>query len=90
MITKELMVAQEKYTTKDGQEKTKWLKIGEIHEHNGKTYGVIFPWINLAAIGRKEGDSRLFFNMFDPKPKGEQKAGNAVSAGGDLENDIPF
>lgn len=101
MITKELCVAQRKYTDKNGNEKTVWLKIGEIHEHNGKAYGVVFPHINLAALPRKEGEDRVFFNLFDPKPKDGQndapKAANQAkpSSGApadfnEFEDDIPF
>ena len=97
MITKELCVAHRKYTDKNGQDKTVWLKIGEIHEHNGKTYGVIYPHINLAALPRKEGDDRLFFNLFDPKPKdGQSDAPKAkpdapvAGAFEDFESDLPF
>ena len=79
MITKELCVAQRKYTDKNGNEKTVWLKIGEIHEHNGKTYGVVFPHINLAALPRKEGEDRVFFNLFDPLIKPNHRAAHRLT-----------
>lgn len=92
-VINELCVAQRKYKDKNGQEKTVWLKIGEIHEHNGRQYGVIFPHINLAALPRKEGEDRLFFSLFEPKPKEgrETKPTPTQSqAASDFESDIPF
>lgn len=90
-VINELCVAQRKYKDKNGQEKTVWLKIGEIHEHNGRQYGVIFPHINLAALPRKEGEDRLFFSLFEPKPKGEANPTPTQSqSASDFESDIPF
>jgi hypothetical protein len=85
-VLKELCVAQRKYTNSNGEEKTQWLKIGEIHEKDGREYGVIYPHINLAALPRKEGDDRLFFSLFNPKPK--EVKGKTQSV--DIESDLPF
>ncbi len=97
-ILKELCVAQRKYTAQSGEEKTVWLKIGEIHANSqGKEYGVIYPHINLAALPRKEGEDRVFFNLFDPRPKEGQapkqasrQAAPPTGGLGDFEDDIPF
>jgi hypothetical protein len=92
-VLKELTVALSKYTDKSGKEKTQWLKIGEIHESKeGKHYGVIYPHINLAALPKKDGDNRVFFNMFDPKPyegKGTAPSPDAAPSA-DFNDDIPF
>lgn len=93
-VLKELCVVQETYTNRDGQEKKKWLKVGEIHGGKNGEYIVLFPHINLAAIPRKEGDSRLFVSMFDPKPRdGGQHPSQANSKDGgfaDMDSDVPF
>lgn len=95
-VLKELCVAQRKYTNQAGEEKTVWLKIGEIHTHQGREYGVIYPHINLAALPRKDGEDRVFFSMFDPKPKDGQSPAKAQSLqarqsdNGFDEEQIPF
>jgi hypothetical protein len=80
-VLKELSVVQEIYTDRNGEQKKKWLNIGQLHEHEGREYIVLYPHINLAALPRKEGDSRLFVTMFDPKPRDGAQA--AQSAGND-------
>lgn len=98
-VMKELSVVQETYTDRNGEQKKKWLNIGQLHEHEGREYIVMYPHINLAALPRKEGDSRLFVSLFDPKPKdGEKYAPKTPPAvkGADAkpefdnESDIPF
>lgn len=95
-IIKELAVVTRKYTDKNGQEKAIWQNIGAIHEHNGKQYMTLESWISLAALTHKEGDTRVFVSMFDPKPReGRQQdtkpgKSNAPGGSGDFEDDIPF
>lgn len=75
MITKELCVVASKYTGRDGQEKTRWLKIGHIHktQDGSRHYITLDPLVNLAAVPRREGDDRVYVNMFDPKPRDGQQ-----------------
>jgi len=98
-ILKDLAVVQETYTDRNGEQKKKWLNIGQLHEHEGREYIVLYPHINLAALPRKEGDSRLFVSMFEPKAKeGEKPAQTASKApankpaasGFDDDSDVPF
>lgn len=92
-ILKTLSVVASKYTTKDGQEKTRWLTVGHLHEGTKGQYITLDPTINLAAIPRKEGDDRVYVNLFDPKPKGQQVGSGSVSAKRDeLDDgaDLPF
>ena len=78
-ILKDLAVVQETYTDRNGEQKKKWLTIGQIHASNeGREYIVLYPWINLAAIPRKEGDSRLFVSIFEPKVRDEVKPAHEV------------
>ena len=61
---------------------------------------MLYPHINLAALPRKEGDSRLFVSMFEPKAKeGEKPAQTASKAPankpadggfGAMDEDVPF
>lgn len=97
MIKKELMVVQETYTDANGEEKRKWLKVGEIHGSQKGDYMLLYPHINLAALPRKEGDSRLFVSMYDPKPKdgnshpaAPQAAPQAAPSAALGDDDIPF
>lgn len=95
MIKKEITVVRDTYTDRNGQERKSWLKVGEIHEHNGREYVVLFPWINLAAIPKKEGDNRVFANLFDPKqdevlPKSGNARLDAQQQDAFEDDDIPF
>ena len=81
MIKKKLVVKNGAYTNKNGEEKTNWLVIG--HEHDGEfgTYYTLDAHINLAAIPRKEGDTRVMVNAYDVEPKKSFKGG---------DSDVPF
>ncbi len=89
MIKKELCVIADTYTNRDGEEKKRWLKVGEIHtSKDGKEYMTLDPIVNLAAIPRREGDSRIFVSMFDPKPR-ENKGGSG-GGGYTRQEEPPF
>ena len=87
MIKKNLVVANGSYQTANGEEKTRWVTVGALHEHNGKDYITLDAHINLAGLERKEGDTRVFANLFDPKERG---AGAGASAGQPFDDKIPF
>ena len=65
MIKKRLVVANGNYQDRNGNDKTRWVNIGALHEHDGKHYITLDAHINLAGLERKEGDTRVFVNMFD-------------------------
>lgn len=98
MILKELCVAAGKYVDSQGNEKTRWKTIGHLHQKQDKTgeYITLDPAYNLAAFPKKEGDDRLYVNLFDPQPKDGQKtngktppkAQSRVQA--DDPSDVPF
>ena len=71
MIKKQLTATTGKYTDRNGDEKTRWLTIGHIHEHEGREYVTLDKRVNLAAInnGKNPEDDRVFVQMFDPKPR---------------------
>lgn len=100
-ILKELTVAAGKYTDSQGNEKTRWRTIGHLHEGTKGQYITLDPITNLAALPRKEGDDRVYVNMFDPKPReaprasvNEHRKAPAAEAGGGFRDDdvdgIPF
>ena len=88
------VVARTYQDQRTGEEKRVWQNIGAIHESKeGKLYAVLDPLINLAAVPRKEGDSRVFVSMFEPKAKEAMQKATAPKSGGhfdDLDDDIPF
>jgi hypothetical protein len=96
-ILKDLAVVIDTYTDRNGAEKKKWLTIGQLHaSKEGREYITLEPHINLAAIPRKDGDSRVYVSMFEPKQKDgapaaapAQSARPAPAAGMD-DSDVPF
>lgn len=69
MIKKKLVVANGTWEDKQtGKERTKWVNIGALHEHEGKHYITLDRHINLAGLVHREGDDRVFANLFDPEP----------------------
>lgn len=87
-VLKELCCVQETYTDRNGNDKKKWLKVGEIHEGKNGEYIVLYPHINLAALPRKDGDSRLYVSMFDPKPR--EPVSQSGGSFADMADDMPF
>lgn len=73
-ILKNLVVKNGSYTTRDGQEKHRYLTIGQLHSGNdGGEYITIDAHINLAAIPRKEGDTRVMVSLYEPREEGGQR-----------------
>ena len=88
----DLMVANGSYT-KEGQEKTSWLKIGRaIERQNGKLAGKL-DCIPTTMLDR-DGNSVAWngwFEMFEPRPKeGKQQAAPQVKPQDDGFDNIPF
>jgi hypothetical protein len=88
-IKKKLVVSNGSYKLEDGTEKTRWLTIGALHEHGGKHYVTLDGHIALPAL-IKEGDTRVFANLFDPDPPRGQRARPAQAPIKDFDDDIPF
>lgn len=92
MILKELVVVLDTYTNSNGEEKKKWITIGHLHSTKDglREYITLEPHINLAAIPRKEGDNRVYVNLFEPR-KNEPEALPSKKLAYKLdEDDIPF
>ena len=72
MITKNLVVKNGSYTTKDGQTKHRYLTIGQLHAgKEGNDYITLDAHVNLAAIPRKDGDTRVMVSLYEPRDQHE-------------------
>lgn len=94
-ILKDLAVVIDTYTDRNGAEKKKWLTIGQLHSSKeGREYITLDPHINLAAIPLKDGDSRVYVSMFEPKAKVDAPAAapaqSAKPAAAGMDDDVPF
>ena len=103
MIVKNLVVTNGEYTTRGGETKRRYLTIGQLHEHEGRQYITLDAHINLAGLARKDGETRVFANLYDPLPKGQEndsaspRAENRPSRGvprqpsaEDFDDEVPF
>lgn len=91
MILKNLVAANGAYTDRNGQEKKRWVKVGDLHEHDGRQYITLEATVNLAGLERKEGETRIFCNLFDPEPRGGQPSRPTPRAAAPApDDDIPF
>lgn len=88
-ILKNLVVTTGTYTNRDGDTKKSYKIIGQIHEGQHGKYITLDADVNLAAFPRKDGDSRVMVNIYDPKGK-DEKPRRAEPAGKDFDDDIPF
>ena len=71
-ILKNLVVKNGSYTTRDGQEKHRYLTIGQLHSSkDGNEYVTLDAHINLAAIPRKDGDTRVMVSLYEPRDQHE-------------------
>ena len=87
-ILKNLVVKNGSYLTRDGQEKNRWLTIGQLHSgQNGNDYVTLDAHINLAALPRKDGDTRVMVSLFDPKVA--EDGGSGRGSGGRAQAQVP-
>lgn len=83
MIKYEIVATTGTYTDRDGNEKRRYEQVGHVHTHDGRAYITLKATFNPAGLPRKEGDDRVFLNLFEPK----EKAKPAEQA---PDDDIPF
>jgi len=90
MIKKNLCVANGAYT-KDGQEKTRWVTVGHLHEsQDGKEYITLDRHINLAGLEHKEGETRVFANLFSVQSDRQSSSGGQRTPPARGGDDIPY
>jgi hypothetical protein len=63
MTIKNLMVSGEKYTSKTGQEKTRWIKIGVLINKDGKEFIKLdsIPFTNTIQVFEQKEKDELGF-----------------------------
>jgi hypothetical protein len=90
-ILKNLSVKNGSYE-QNGQTKHRYLTIGHLHSSKGGSeYITLDAHINLAAIPRKDGDTRVMVSLYDPKPRdGEAPKQSAAKAEPEFDDEIPF
>ena len=92
----DLVVAKDRYTRSDGEEKTNWQNVGVIMEKDdGSRFILIERSINFAGFPNPENRSSILVSMFKPKAKDDQGAsGGTAQAVTEKftknESDIPF
>lgn len=94
MIKFNLVVKNGSYTNRDGQEKHRYLTIGQLHTNDEGQYITLDSHINLAALPRKEGDNRVMVSLYEPREDGgqrqERKQGRPAGKRDDFDDPIPF
>lgn len=71
-ILKDIVVTNGSYKDRSGQEKKRYVKIGQLHNGEHGDYVTLDAHVNLAAFPRKAGDTRVYANLYDPKPRDGQ------------------
>ena len=89
MIKTNLVVANGSYTDRNGSEKKRWVTIGALHAHDGREYVTLDRHINLAGLDFKEGETRIFASLFDPRPQ-EARAAAGKPAQPEFNDDVPW
>ena len=88
---KDVVASVGKYTNSAGEEKTKFVNCGSLIESNGKQY-IVMEVIPAPTVG-KDGSSKWWFSLFDPKPRaGQDKPSKPIVrvAEDELNDSIPF
>lgn len=66
---KKIMIANGTYKTREGQDKTNWVKLGMIGvSQNGKEYVLLDPTINLAAF-KEQGKDMIMCSVFEDQQR---------------------
>ena len=77
MQTKNI-VAGKKYTTKSGEEKTRWITVGKLFIKDDGHFSVKFEeYINPSAFKNEKGE--VWFNVFDDDKTSDKPADKDVS-----------
>ncbi len=99
---KKIMIAGEKYTNREGQEKTTWHEVGVIMTSQaGKEFVLLDPKVCLAGFPREPGKDKIIASIFEDTQQQGQQGGYrqqsptqnqqaAVPDMGITEGNIPF
>ena len=89
----DLAVATEKYTNRNGEEKTKWQNIGSVMQNDKGFFALIDRTFNPAGVPNPENKSQILVSMFEPKQQTNQPQQMSNTEQGDPgipDDDIPF
>ena len=98
-ILADIVVKNGSYTDREGNEKKRYVNIGHLHEGQHGKYITLDAHVNLAGFERKDGDTRVFANLYKKKDRqqegGQQEGGRRQAPApepstGDFDDDIPF
>lgn len=90
-ILKNLVVKNGSYTTRDGQEKHRYMTIGQLHSGQNGEYVTLDAHINLAALPRKDGDTRVMVSLYEPRDQHESTPAKAKpQSDGFKDDDVPW
>ena len=95
--THDLAVKTGTYTTRDGQEKGRWLNIGRVLEmDDGGRVILIDRTFNPAGVPNPDGRDSVMVSMFEPRERDDAPKQQAAPApaprqqGGINQDDVPF
>jgi hypothetical protein len=92
-LYKKLVVKTGTYTTKDGEEKTRWMNVGALMKNDNGLFILMDPVINLAAL-KEAGNDRVLISCFDPDQGGQKQEGGGNKSSKPVdkpqEDDLPF
>ena len=92
-ILKNLVVKNGSYTTRDGQEKHRYLTIGQLHAGQNGEYITLDAYVNLAALPRKDGDTRGMVSLYEPRDAAGEKPRSAPTtrqSADFVDSDVPW
>ena len=90
MILKKLVVKNGSYQ-KDGATKHRYLTIGHLHSGEHGEYITLESHINLAALPRRDGDTRVMVSLYDEEDSNRsRRSPSKAEPENDLNDEIPF
>jgi len=91
---KKIMAKRGSYVNKNGEKKTKWVKVGVINENSNGQYIILDPSINLSALDKSEGGDvfcSIYDNDYQDTTQQNSQQPDRFNVGGDInDKDYPF
>ena len=92
-VYKKLVVKTGTYTTKDGEEKSRWMNVGSLMKNDNGLFILMDPIINLAAL-KEAGKDSVLISCFDPDQGGASGGGqqkkSSKPVAKEAADDLPF
>ena len=91
----DVVVATEKYTNSQGEEKTKWQNIGAVMQNEKGFFMFLDRTFNPAGVANPDNKSNVILSFFEPKQQSSssqtnQPQGRAQESIEQIGSDIPF